>query len=405
MSSRVVSRANRRTSRVGPPPQFKPNVDAWSVSPVWQQSTSVWDLQWICVSCSRHIPAGDIPSCPQVPCGVCADPAHVVMDFRMRGGIGAQDVNQTRVESSPQEVRRDVFSHASCQSGSIAREGELPITVPGPQSWLICPITSLALAVVERARSVTPFSTGPRSAVPLAQQQYWMTHAAAIVDSLASHFQSLPPSLMSRKSCRVSPLGLVVNISLRPRTRILCSTICVGFPEHMFGDPMRIVREWTTSGSVTEVPSPSPFVNMQVETPLTSPRSPFQNAGHNPVETSGPGSPIVVSHPFAMPVAAEPHLPQSLFQFPVGGPVRLTRFVEMPFDVYYARVNGMIQSGFFFLKTLDELHTVRLEGGTAWGVWLRINHWSTAFGSKASIEMWGPLSFGQRDSVIPWHCR
>ena len=38
---------------------------------------------------------------------------------------------------------------------------------------------------------VTPFSTGPRSAVP--PQQYWMTHAAAIMDSLAGHFQSLFP--------------------------------------------------------------------------------------------------------------------------------------------------------------------------------------------------------------------
>ena len=56
--------------RVGPPPQFEPSVDRrmqWS--PVWQQSTLVWDLQWICVSCSRTVPASDIPSCPQVPCG------------------------------------------------------------------------------------------------------------------------------------------------------------------------------------------------------------------------------------------------------------------------------------------------------------------------------------------------
>ena len=48
-----------------------------------------------------------------------------------------------------------------------------------------------------------------------------------------------------------------------------------------------------------------------------------------------------------MPVAAEPPPSQSAspFQFPEGGPVRLTRFVEMPLDVSNARVNGMIQSG------------------------------------------------------------
>ena len=52
---------------------------------------------------------------------------------------------------------------------------------------------SLALAVVERAQGVTPFSTGPRSAVPPAQQKYSMTCAAAIVDFLAGHFESISP--------------------------------------------------------------------------------------------------------------------------------------------------------------------------------------------------------------------
>ena len=47
----------------------------------------------------------------------------------------------------------------------------------------------------------------------------------------------------------------------------------------------------------------------------------------------------------------------------------------MPLDVHYARVNGMIQSGVF-----EELAEPRLEGGTAWGVWLRIDHWSTVLG-------------------------
>ena len=104
--------------RVGPPPQFEPSIDRrmeWS--PVWQQSTSVWDLQWICVSCSRTVPAGDIPSCRQVPCGVCGDPSQMVVDFRSNERWNWCTRCQTRVESSPQEVRR------TCQSGSIVRVG------------------------------------------------------------------------------------------------------------------------------------------------------------------------------------------------------------------------------------------------------------------------------------------
>ena len=142
------------------------------------------------------------------------------------------------------------------------------------------------------------------------------------------------------------------------------------------------------------VPSPSPFLNMQVETPVARPRSPFQNAVVNPVDTSGPGSPIVVSHPFVtMPVAAEPPPSQSTspFQFPEGGPVRLTRFVEMPLDVYHARVDGMIQSWVF--EDIGRT-TIRLERGTAWCCVVPHRPLEYSSSSKAAIEMWGPLSFG-----------
>ena len=61
----------------------------------------------------------------------------------------------------------------------------------------------------------------------------------------------------------------------------------------------------------------------------------------------------------------------------------MTRFVEMPLDVYYARVNGMIQPGVF--EDIGRA-TIRLEGGTAWGVWLRIDHWSTALGRRPRLR-------------------
>ena len=370
--------------RAGPPPQFEPSVDRrmeWS--PVWQQSTMAWDLQWICVSCSRTVPAGDIPSCPQVPCGVCSDPSHMVVDFQSNERWNWCTRCQTRV---PQEVRRTWFSHGLLASlGPLYGWGEHPITVPGqgPQSWLFCPIISLALAVVERARGVTPFSTGPRSVVPPAQEQYWMTHAAAIVDSLAGHFQSFSPQsqiaqVLQSQSSWVGGehlSGPQQELCVPPSVLDSLSTWLATQCEQFASGPHQVAA----------VVSPSPFLNMQVETPVASPRSPFQNAVVNPIDTSGPGSPIVVSNPFVtMPVAAEPPPSQSTypFQFPEGGPVRLTRFVEMPLDVYYARVNGMIQSGVF--EDIGRA-TIRL-GGTAWGVWLRIDHWSTALGRRPRLR-------------------
>ena len=52
------------------------------------------------------------------------------------------------------------------------------------------------------------------------------------------------------------------------------------------------------------------------------------------------------------PAGSPPSQSASPFQFPKDGPVGLTRFVEMPLDVYYAGVNGLIQCG--FSKTSDE---------------------------------------------------
>ena len=114
-------------------------------------------------------------------------------------------------------TRSNKSGNRTCVGSSSSSDVSGP---PGPQSWLLFPIISLAMAAVERARSV----------ISPAQQLYWMTHAGAIE---------------ACRSCSVSPLWLVVNISQAP-IRIVCSA-CVGFPEHIIGDPMRTVPEWTTS--------------------------------------------------------------------------------------------------------------------------------------------------------------
>ena len=389
-SLRVVSRAHRRICRC-------------CVVAVWvlhhssnEASTDAWSgLQcgnsrpWlgICSGSVSHVLVPDIPSCPQVPCGVCSGPSHMVVDFQSNERSNWCTRSQTRV---PQEVRRTWFSHGLLASlGPLYGWGEHK---QGPQSWLFCPIISLALAVVERARGVTPFSTGPRSVVPPAQEQYWMTHAAAIVDFLASHFQSFSPQSQIAQVLQ-SQSSWVGGEHLPGPQQELCVPQFVSDSESTW---LGTQCEQFTSGrhQVAAVLSPSPFLNMQVETPVASPRSPFQNAVVNRIDTSGQGSPIVVSNRFVtMPVAAERPPSQSTFpfQFPEGGPVRLTRFVEMPLDVYYARVNGMIQSGVF--EDIGRA-TIRFEEKTACGVWFCIDHLEYSFWAKAAIAMWGPLSFG-----------
>ena len=65
--------------------------------------------------------------------------------------------------------------------------------------------------------------------------------------------------------------------------------------------------------------------------------------------------------------------PSPVVPFAEGGPVRLTRFVEMSLDSFYAHLNGMVSSGVF--QHIGRA-SIRVEGTCAWGVWLRIDHWS-----------------------------
>ena len=78
----------------------------------------------------------------------------------------------------------------------------------------------------------------------------------------------------------------------------------------------------------------------------------------------------VQGHVVDLPVVSSPFVnlsssgnPSPVVPFAKGGPVRLTRFVEMSLGSYYAHLNGMVSSGVF-------QHTgrasIRVEGTSAW---------------------------------------
>ena len=159
-----------------------------------------------------------------------------------------------------------VLAWSSCQSGSTVRVGgvshhssrtgtTIVVVLPDHITGIgCCGACTRCDTVLNRAAQCGPTST------------------ATILDDTHSRSCGLfgRPFLITflPVSCRaslgsVSPLGLVVNISHPTRN--------VGFSEHMVGDPMRTVASGPHRGSVAEVPSPSLFVNMQVETPVASP--------------------------------------------------------------------------------------------------------------------------------------
>ena len=91
----------------------------------------------------------------------------------------------------------------------------------------------------------------------------------------------------------------------------------------------------------------------------------------------------IVPHPFTdAPVRGVQTVASAPLQFTEGGPVRLTRFVEVPLDACYARLNQMVsQSRFEHIGRAS----IRLEGA-AWGVWLRVDHWSNALLNRPRLR-------------------
>ena len=165
--------------RIGPPPQFEPSNDRqmeWSPSLV--AHSSVWAAEWLCVGCSRtvdlsHVLPSDSPPCPQfsnVPTMVVdvAASQHWFWCSRCQRSLEACVVEPPIPQGKSvalQATPRDSFTQ-----GPLSRMGRLygwrdpPVTAPGSgtQSWLLCPLISLALAGAERAHGVPLCSTGPR---------------------------------------------------------------------------------------------------------------------------------------------------------------------------------------------------------------------------------------------------
>ena len=239
---------------------------------------------------------------------------------------------------------------------------------------------SLALAGAERAHGVPLYSTGPRQPVPPDQERFWLSTAQDIIDSLIAHFRAISPQ---------SPVALELQ---RPESWAGGDHLSPGLqercvPRHIFEALNVWLTDQCASSDVrTSLPVvPSPFVRSAPDPPL--PRSPFgplvqPDQVPNVVPAGGnlpASSPVVTSHPF-VGVPTQGGQSPATIQFAEGGPVRLTRFVEMSLESYYAHLNQMISQGRF--EHIGRA-SIRLEGATAWGVWLRR---SSALGNRPRLR-------------------
>ena len=218
-----------------------------------------------------------------------------------------------------------------------------------------------------------------------------MSTAQSIIDALTAHFQSLsPPSLVALEL--QSPDAWIGGDHLSPGLQERC------VPPHI----VEALNVWLTeqceshiSGRTSSHDLPSPFVDCAPDPPLR--RSPFgplldSVPGGSP---GAPANPATVSHPF-IDTPVRDVLASAPIQFTEGGPVR---FVEMPLDVYCARLKQMVSQGRF--EHIGPA-SIRLEGATAWGCLAPCGSLVNCAGEQAQAEVWCPLPCGQPHSIFPW---
>ena len=381
--------------RVGGPPDYSPLEDRWMewspIQPGASGGSSPWTFQWVCLTCSRTLLVEDVPPLPDLSCPRCQVDSGAVLDVTT-GDVRRVCLSCNCVVTAPDPPQEDWFSCGPLcgmaplygwDARTLSRLGE------GTQSWLFCPLISLGMLQVETTLNIPAYTTGPRAPVPECQRQYWSRNAGELISAYAAHFASLPrddpsvaaltqsqswgPSgdhLDARLQEQCTPAHILSMMEVWISTQVAGITILPSAPMAVDANLHNASPASPAADNVGSPsrPLPSPFVRPCTfpEVPL---RSPFTSqASHAPLNGS------VVSNPFttSIPTVNNTVVSNRGSPLPGAGPVRLTRFLEMPRDQYYATVNAMITAGRF--NHIGEA-SVRLEGQTAWGVWLRIDHW------------------------------
>ena len=301
-----------------------------------------------------------LPGCSVNPCSQCAEVPDLVVDCAVDARWMWCFQCQRRQDFLPQSVTMastpdpNWFSHGLLASlGSLYGWGSPPVTQPGTrsQSWLFSPLISWGLSApgvfLRTAQDPESLcvqfysehlsSLSPQCDVALALQSNWERgdHLPARVHPCTHH---------GSPSC-------VVVCAVR---RVLESWFCGSRSNRSRGSFSSCANPLNAR---TSLPSSARLVDIQV---LPSIVSPFSLAVP-PVPSQLLLLPVV-SNPF---VDLHPNVESSHSgpNFSEGGPVRLTRFVEMFLDTYYATVNEMIAAGRF--EHIGH-PSIRVEGTTAW---------------------------------------
>ena len=158
--------------------------------------------QWICARCSRSVgsrtslhdplPIARNAVIPISPLSWIVLPTSIRHGVPVASNEGVKSFNHHFLCPNLW-VCQVGFPEASSHISASSQMGRFPISPPGggPQSWLFCPLISLAVESIEIARGVSRWSTGSGHPLPDPQREFCCSTALEIIQMSSAHVQSL----------------------------------------------------------------------------------------------------------------------------------------------------------------------------------------------------------------------
>ena len=351
-----------------------------------------------------------MPPLADVTCSGCQQNAGAVLDV-ITGNVTRVCTSCNHVVPDPDTVaeRRDWSP-----SGPLSRLGPLcgwGASSPSPpgegtQSWLFCPLMSLALLSLEARHAVPAHSTGPRAQVPDPQAQFWTAHAGDVIHAFADHFSGLtsdnpvsvalssPASwgtagdhLEARIQEALTPPHITAMLEVWPTSHVGS----FGSDAEHTPQPLPLPAAPVPLPNGPSDPVPSPFLASLRE--VHSLHSLHNTLRHPSVVLLSPTLLSRQQHQLKFVVTFETALRPSqglaLFVSHDSWRCRLTSIAPQLIQSLQQDVS----------TTLGNRMSV-LEGTTAWGVWLRIDHWRA---SRGGSRLWCEVLFGPVNRELTFH--
>ena len=356
-------------------------IEEWSPFQLGASSgSSPWAFKWVCLICSRTFRVEDVSPLPDLSCPHCQVDSGAVFDVTT-GDVRRVCISCNCVVTVPDSPQQDWFSCGPlCGMSPLYGWDARTLSGPGEgtQYWLLCPLISLGMLQVGTTLNIPACTTGRRAPAPECQRQYWSRNAGELVDAYAAHSASLTcddllvAALTWSKSWGPSGDHLDARLEEQRTLAHILSLMEVWVSTQVAGSTIPPSAPMVVHASLHNA-SPASLAADNVGSPsrpLPSPsvRPRTSSSFHVPLQGSVVSNSFTTSLPTENNTVASNRGAHSLEpdQFASLGSWRCLAISTMPQWMLWSQQDA----------------SITLVKQTAWGVWLRTDHWRASRGAS-----------------------